>query len=605
MTTSAVYPLALNYDGTQNTRYPLGDKPNETTPPVPDNFRAEDVQETSVLLYWDYTDTEHNGFELEQWILGTDNAWRQVATPHASDRQYMALDLPQGIQVGHRLRATSVGAPSAWAPEVWVTTVDDTIPIPPPFEVPTYADANRFVSVDGSGDHSGTDENNAWTLFEACDNCQPGHVIGVKAGRYVGVSKTSGTAYNRFTPSFEPARSGTGSQPITFVAENPAALTTNISNMSELCSGTPQGYYNKDSANGWRGNPAFGGKDKNYIHVVGMYMSTMRPDTGMAADSGVCTFWNGNYVTVSYCRFEGDPNEGPNNYSAIRFEGCENSLVRDNYFTDWGQNSQGSAMKYYGCNFCIFEHNEVYRCETAINPKGWNSGYGGYMYGHRWRYNIIQGCSRTAVFAQAVETGPNGERNWFYANQVTESGSLWSISLHSGGADIGHFAGGCDIFNNTYDDRTVNGASQIGIIYHNVSHRDAIKPADNTFYNNICTQHDGLSGISWTSSSGASLAASWADYNDNCYYQVPYAGVTWGAGGDLNQYPWSSWQNINGEDVDSIFSDPQYVAEYKLAAGSPCRNKGVDREGAFGSTNATIDMGCYPTGTETMGIRTQ
>ncbi len=58
----------------------------------------------------------------------------------------------------------------------------------------------------------------------------------------------------------------------------------------------------------------------------------------------------------------------------------------------------------------------------------------------------------------------------------------------------------------------------------------------------------------------------------------------------------------------SFTSDPMFTNEagrvYTLQAGSPCHESGVDRLNLLGcGTSAAIDLGCYVTGTETMGRR--
>lgn len=490
--------------------------------------------------------------------------------------------------------------------EVYGSTSSSEVGPPPSGDVPTYSDATRYVTVSGAGSHDGTSPGNAWTLLEACANCQPGDIIGVEVGRYVGVQKSYDDT-RRYRASFAPARSGTADSPIVFVARNPAALTTDIGLMSELCSGSPVGYHSPPPSSGstehyiWpsdRGSPAFGTDSfsLSYHQWIGFYCSTLRPDTGMKGDSGVATFWGASHMTIAYCRFEGDPVLGNNNYSAIRFEGCTDSNVRDNVFTDWGQYSQGSPMKYYGAERCVFEHNEVYRCQTGLNPKGWNFDLR--IQDNDWRYNYFEGVTGAVVVAQAVVEGTGGERNRFHNNVIKDSRTLWFVGRHPGGGmnQELYWGGGADIYNNTQVGDS-SSPENLSIIYHSTGWPDAIGGGDNTFYNNICVDEPALTGVSWTSDSTVSLAAGWADHNYNNYSGTPYAGATWSGGGELKDYTWASWQALP-EDANSDFADPQFVnkpaGDYRLKAGSPCRGSGKDG----------VTKGAYISGDEVIGVRT-
>jgi hypothetical protein len=75
-----------------------------------------------------------------------------------------------------------------------------------------------------------------------------------------------------------------------------------------------------------------------------------------------------------------------------------------------------------------------------------------------------------------------------------------------------------------------------------------------------------------------------------------YIGYTGGGG-----YTFAD-ANAAGKEVDSITADPLLDADYRPQEGSPAIGFGRDVFGRFGPVNGVVDAGCYPTGTEVIGV---
>src|SRR5690606_12982988 len=108
-----------------------------------------------------------------------------------------------------------------------------------------------------TGSGNGTDQQ-PWSLSQALQLAQPGMVIGVRAGTYIGQAQTADSNALRYTPAFRSARSGTAAAPIHLVAEHPAAL--DFGPRSELRSGATV------VGAGW---PAFGNYQRDHVWWIG------------------------------------------------------------------------------------------------------------------------------------------------------------------------------------------------------------------------------------------------------------------------------------------------------------------------------------------------
>lgn len=120
MTTSAVYDLIPNYDNTQHTQYPQGDKPEETLIQPPTNLQTSGETLTSVDTTWDMVEGYHTHFILQRWRLNTDTAWTEIEQPDEIDRAYTdSADLLEGQHVGYRIAASDGTNQSDWSSEAW------------------------------------------------------------------------------------------------------------------------------------------------------------------------------------------------------------------------------------------------------------------------------------------------------------------------------------------------------------------------------------------------------------------------------------------------------------------------------------------------------
>jgi hypothetical protein len=125
-------------------------------------------------------------------------------------------------------------------------------------------------------------------------------------------------------------------------------------------------------------------------------------------------------------------------------------------------------------------------------------------------------------------------------------------------------------------------------------------------FNNICSDvYSYLNGgYGDTSYKDIDYLHDFAVFDRNCIHNNSNLFIR---GLNLNTVTWGQWSvdQPGGDDVNSLYQvDPLFVdtVEYKLQAGSPCKGEGRDLLGAYGPIGGVVDMGCYATGVETIGI---
>lgn len=105
MTQTRDYSLAVNWDGSIHTKYPLGDKPGiSLVPPV--NLVASNPTSSSIDLTWDYTGDPVDHMEVAVWITDVSVEWTSVALLSGDARAYTSINLPADANIGHVVRST-------------------------------------------------------------------------------------------------------------------------------------------------------------------------------------------------------------------------------------------------------------------------------------------------------------------------------------------------------------------------------------------------------------------------------------------------------------------------------------------------------------------
>lgn len=576
--TTSIYELAVNNNGTQHTAYKDGDLPVSQLA-VPQDLAVQAKTTDSITLAYSYGDDAHTGFEWQQWIAGISTAWTDGGSLGEDDRGWTATGLPKGSHIGHRIRAVDGASVSAWSEEVWTNTIGDVVPPPTGTDYKTYADATRFVTVSGGGSHNGTSVSNAWTLDEAMLSAQAGDIIGVSPGTYVGTRQAVNDTEKRYTPAYYPRNDGTASNPIYFVAQYPASASSG--SYCDIRSGATEDAHDTiNGPNATGGWPAFGTNACNYIVWDGFYSNGGDYNNMQTYDAAPCSLWWTTGANVRRCKIIGGLSawqNGKRNYSAIRMEENRDVVISDNLFEDFGPTAGNCAsVIFYSAKNFVIEYNTINNCTNGFQYKG--GGQSSDLYGNTVN-NRIDGVE-DVFHMHSLVAGPDGQRSLFKQNLATNF--IHTIYVTSGGTPPLTWDA-VDIINNTFVNGADGGNGSTFINY-------VISGKSNRIKNNIYSGLVSYAGCYGSSGSVASLAGQ-ADFNYNCIHNYT---------GDFIKIPTPTtlavWQGTNGEDVNSITSDPKFVGggNYRLQAGSPCYSAGENGEA----------QGCYQTGQELIGVRT-
>lgn len=438
----------------------------------------------------------------------------------------------------------------------------------------------------GSG--SGANEANAMDLPTALSAATAGDIIGCIPGTYTGTNTS-----DRFSPAWRTTNSGTSGNPIRVVAKYAAAIYT--TDICDMRSGTTT-----DGA----GCPAFGVNLKDYVEWIGFYvdeaLSASRNDTGPV----VCVATTGGAIRL--CHIAGDTGYTPgDNHCGVRVEGTYNAVIADNkihgFYNSTVSQANGTGIESYTSGNLTVENNTIYDCYTAIHHKanGDDPGSSGdtadaFKGWFVTRYNL---CYDIQYFGLILARSYSGYDRDSYGNVL-------QLDVPSGQNGFG-----LTMWNYTTDDPRRN-RIQNNVFYvsttagggcYGIYHKNALE-ASNTFNGNIVvasTRAIYQEGMSTT------FTTTYWSPDRNCYYgYTTFADLTNGNGGTLASYQ----SNYSGMDANAINSNPSFVDvsahNFHLSGGSPCEDLARDVLNITGlGTNATIDAGAYPTGSETIGVR--
>jgi hypothetical protein len=458
--------------------------------------------------------------------------------------------------------------------------------------------ATHWVSASATGSGNGTQEN-PYTLAQALQLAQPGWRVSCGPGEYVGVNTNT-----RFDASFRILANGTESNPITFFAQNYAALnTTGRSTLRH--NGTQQGY----------GCPVLA-LDTGH-HWYGFYitesLAPTHPDTGPV----VCS---GKYNIISYFRIDRGPTTWPlfngqkeNNHAAIRFEGqngCQNNLVSDCWIENYSrQNAFGSEQGIQlfspqGSNVttstgritienCYFDN-----VETALTSKGAGATrpiLGGIVF----RRNLVRG----SVFADVVgavnfmDTSGELGRNQVYQN-IQVGGNFHVICMQQAGYPIRDI----DVINNTLINSVKIGERE-GI--HTATPMAGTSGSGWRIHNNVKTGNAPLFNFAFEGQSDAAVQSR--------SHNLSFGHSRWGyvdSRGTGTQ-TLAQWQAATAFDDFSLESNPLLTSSVwnnpdlgRLQPTSPARNAAVDLlDLNGGGTSAACHIGAYSNDNVVIGIR--
>ena len=399
-----------------------------------------------------------------------------------------------------------------------------------------------------------------------------GDTVMVAAGTY-----SSPGSNGRFDPAFNPANSGTSSNPIVFQAQGTVNLT--------LSSGV---------------GPVIGAEQRNYITWRGFTINeATAPPT---PDTGVVTVHSSTGTTIEGCTIIGNPSrQWDDNHTGIRTEHAPFTTIRNNRISDIyntgvlsNQENGACIQSYFNGSGLLIENNEVSNCGAGIALKAIQPNMTAPA---TVRYNLIHHTESGIVYHIVLATASSPTR--IYQNIIRDG----QMARYGGGTPVGikirHFTGADQgplhgkFVNNTIDN------VQVGLLFLN----EPMGNNGNMFWNNVITN---TSTAIMNEGSASNVNAAQMDFEHNLYFGFGTFALSSGA-----NYNFTNWRTAFSQDSASPASataDPMYVnrqgGDFRLQASSPARSGGVDYLdlNRNGSTGDTVPRGAYVTGNEVIGL---
>jgi hypothetical protein len=477
--------------------------------------------------------------------------------------------------------------------------------LPPGVVDDLFKQRTMTVSPDAPGGGDGSDAN-PYTLFEACKNAQPGDIIGVLPGVYVGVKPLDDNGNpidkenqtTRLYPAFRPEVSGQPGKPITFVAQFPAATTEGP--YSDIRSGGTEIREEGTGQHRWkyRGWPAIGSYRRSYVRWVGFLLDISKENNRPWNDSSTLQFRSSDYCGAYKCWIIGDKGApwGGDNQAGIRLENTYDTEIHDCKIEKfwWLEGARDSGILTYSAHKWELRNNWLHDCYNGIYIKGirydGSKTWGNYG---KIEYNLFTDCGNFGsphwgwVPDWVPESGQNF-RSTFKHNVMYNCIAHWR-QLGEGGfnpPDFYTYQNHLDVEYNTFHSvRTGANSPKINWNSWNPYNREY---TDNKFRNNLIS-NPGFSflGTAWANDFGtfAEDIKDWADYDYN-FYQVNNS-KPFGDSPTLSAWTWETWEGF-GNDINSINNlDPMFVdangGDLRLQPDSPAR---------FASENGT-ELGAY------------
>lgn len=387
---------------------------------------------------------------------------------------------------------------------------------------------------------------------------QAGDVVLITAGIYTENGNASG---NRFTVALNPANSGTSGNPITFRGVG----TVEIRMAATYRGGT------------------IGADGRDYIVWDHIYINDYYQ--GSTSDTGPVVFHittgsqllNSEIIGHPGSYYHGYATFG-GNYRLVSIEPADNVLIKNNRIhrahldaTGVGGQNEACIMSYDADN-TIIEHNEIYDCGTGVFIKGQHEAT--VPTGNIARYNLVYDCDSGGLRVWY------GEQTRFYQNIIY--GSNVGISIQ---ADV---SSGSRAINNT-----IYNSADAGVIVV-----DSPEVVGLLFDNNLIVGNT-YAIRNWPTVVYGDIDMTWVR---NFYYN----NTTHFNGDGTGAITFATWQGTHGEDVNGVNgTDPQFTnaagGNFHIANATALVTGRVV-ESIGGTNGATIPVGAYISGTETIGI---
>lgn len=394
-----------------------------------------------------------------------------------------------------------------------------------------------------------------------------GDTVLITAGTYSEDGLTVAQGATRFTVALNPANSGTAGNPITFRGVGTVEIRLNLNARGAMIGCSARNYIIWDH---FTVNEFYGGGLPDTAGPVGFF-----------ANSNFCQLLNSTVLGATTSYFHGYTPYVNDNHRTVAFEDANDITVKNNNISrvmegdgDQGQN-EGCIGPMYDSSRNIIEHNEIHDCGVGIFVKGAHAPE--VQEQNIIRYNYIYDCligirtigaDDTLVYQNIIANGKTGESTGLWIGFSTAARSKFINNT----------------IYNTYRNVTIQGMDLVGIELHNNLSVSA------TTYG---IEHFG---------SGASVGDLNVSYTRNWYYNNPTHFSSQGFG-SVN---FATWQGTHLKDVNGVNgTDPQFTnaagGNFHIANATALVTGRVV-ESVGGTNGATIPVGAYISGTETIGI---
>jgi len=374
---------------------------------------------------------------------------------------------------------------------------------------------------------------------------QPGDTVMFLNGTYVDSSST-------WQHSFNPSRSGTADNPITYKAVNQLGAIVR--------------------------------KNTNGVTAIGIQGRSHIIIDGFKSQGLLQIYSHSNYCVIKNCEVTRGSIQGTDTSLnwGIAVVDSSNCTVQNNYVHDMdnsGNHSHNTAciMVFGDSNYNVFEFNTVDGGDNIGCAYGTK---GGGMDDNIWRYNFGKDCVVTGFLSMGTTAG-GGEhyRNKVYNNVIINTPRFFQS--YKGGHDW-------QLFNNS----AYNVEKFVDFGYFT----DSNIPSDHTIYNNLAQSVTDT--VYYRDASSPSWPSNFFTY---CDFNQMYDVNNWGRKSGSTYSSLSSWRTVTSSvpcDIHSITSIPNFVnpggtavTDYKRSS-YPTNGRG----GSYGSV-----IGAFITGNETIG----
>jgi len=473
---------------------------------------------------------------------------------------------------------------------------------------------------------------------------QPGDVVIIKEGTYIAQS----ASYSRWNNWWNSVNSGTQSQKIVFKAEgyvdlqtapehsgyaqggtlNSIVLANTASSIDDhyrsytikIVSGTGEGQLRVIQANesliSYNGitksalienpntmptpwyvipdetsqyelrpfGPLIGGDSVDHIVIDGFHIDTS--NYGWAGDTGPVIIHDTTGTIIINMIIKGHENHFVENFNGMRVDSSEDIIIYNNNISGIQRFSphQNAAciMSYHSNNVKIF-NNYIFDCDAGIFLKGNYYNQGWTHTNYSVYNNLIQGNMIGIDIYRVADSN-------VFQNIILNSSSAIKIMSD----DAGPYPYNIKILNNVLKDSDTAFYTLAGSLATNI-----------TLMNNIVSDSYGI--IYSHSGTISDIAKISYDFEHNNYFNyVTFAEIPDGGIYDFNY--WINTMLQDNQNPATLSTNPQFenltTNDFRLSAGSPARNAGVDILDLDNDLDITdpINMGAYITGDEIIGV---